>query len=54
MKDTVPAQKLQKAVDILDQIILTLKFYMGTKEPKYFQEFIWAVDRLHYLLKGER
>ncbi len=52
MKDTIPDQKLQKAVDILDQCTLALKFYIGTKEPKYFQEFIWAVERLHYLVKG--
>lgn len=52
MKDTIPDQKLQKAVNILDQYTLTLKFYIGTKEPKYLQEFIWAVERLHYLVKG--
>ena len=33
MKDTMPDHKLQKAVDILDQCTLTLKFYIGTKEP---------------------
>jgi len=53
MKDTIPDHKLQKAVDILDQCTLALKFYIGTKEPKYFQEFIWAVERLHYLVKGD-
>ena len=52
MKDTIPDQKLQKAVDILDQCTLAIKFYIGTKESKYFQEFIWAVERLHYLVKG--
>lgn len=52
MKDTIPDHKLQKAVGILDQCTLALKFYIGTKEPKYFQEFIWAVERLHYLVKG--
>lgn len=52
MKDQIPDHKLQKAIKILDQCTLALKFYIGTKEPKYFQEFIWAVERLHYLVKG--
>lgn len=54
MKDQIPDHKLQNAVDILDQCTLALKFYIGTKEPKYFQEFIWAVERLHYLVKGDK
>lgn len=54
MKDKIPDHKLQKAADILDQCTLALKFYISTKEPKYFQEFIWAVERLHYLVKGNR
>jgi len=53
MKDTILDQKLQKAVDIFDQCTLALKFYIGTNESKYFQEFIWAVERLHHLVKGE-
>jgi hypothetical protein len=54
MKDTIPDQELQKVVDILDQCALMLKFYVGTRESKYFQELRWAVERLHYLLKGDQ
>jgi len=54
MKGTIPDHKLQKVVDILDQCTLILKFYVGTRESKYFQELTWAVERLHYLLKGDQ
>ncbi|MBU0578701.1 hypothetical protein KKE34_00135 [Patescibacteria group bacterium] len=55
MKETIPDQELQKIVDILDQTVLALKFYIGTKKPKYFNEFKWAIKRLHQLLivKGD-
>lgn len=54
MKDTISDQKLKKVVGILDQCTLMLKFYVSTRESKYFQEFKWAVERLHYLLKGDQ
>jgi hypothetical protein len=50
MKDTIPDQKLQKAVDILEQCSLALKFYVGTQKPKYLHELEWSVKRLHQLL----
>ena len=50
MKDTIPDHKLQKAVDILEQCSLALKFYVGTREPKYLHELEWSVKRLHQLL----
>ncbi len=53
MKDTTPDQKLKKAVDILDQCTLALKFYVNTRDPKYLQELEWAVKRLHQLLVTE-
>jgi hypothetical protein len=53
MKDTIPDQKLQKAVDILEQCSLALKFYVGTRKPKYLHELEWAVKRLHHLLATE-
>lgn len=53
MKDTIPDQKLQKAVDILEQCSLALKFYVGTRKPKYLHELEWAVKRLHKLLSSE-
>jgi hypothetical protein len=53
MKDTIPDQKLQKAVDILGQCSLALKFYVGTRKPKYLQELEWAVKRLHQLIVTE-
>ena len=53
MKDTIPDQKLQKAVDILEQCSLALKFYVGTRKPKYLEELEWAVKRLHQLLVVE-
>lgn len=53
MKDKVPDHKLHKAVDILEQCSLALKFYVGTKELKYLHELEWAVKRLHQLLITE-
>lgn len=53
MKDTIPDQKLQKAIDILEQCYLALKLYVGTRKPKYLQELEWAVRRLHQLLAKE-
>jgi len=53
MKDTVPDQKLQKSVDILEQCSLALKFYVGTRDQKYLSELGWAVKRLHQLLTTE-
>ncbi len=50
MKGTIPDHKLQKAVDILDQCALALRFYTVTKQDKYLDEFIWAVRRLSQLL----
>lgn len=50
MKDTMPDQKVQKAVDILEQCSLALKFYVGTGKLKYLHELEWAVKRLHQLL----
>jgi hypothetical protein len=50
MKDTTPDQKLQKAVDILEQCSLALKFYVGTRKLKYLHELEWAVKRLHQLV----
>lgn len=40
MKDTIPDHKLQKAVDILDQCVLALRFYTATKQDKYLNELI--------------
>jgi len=51
MKDTIPDQKLQKAIDILDQCVLALRFYTATKQEKYLTELIWAVRRLSQLLE---
>jgi hypothetical protein len=53
MKDTIADQKLQKAVDILEQCSLALRFYVGTRKPKYLHELEWAVKRLHQLLTNE-
>ncbi len=53
MKDTIPDQKIQKAVDILEQCSLALKFYVGTKNQKYLDELEWAVKRLHQLISAE-
>lgn len=53
MKDSIPDQKLQKAVDILEQCTLALKFYAGTKSQKYLSELEWAVKRLHQILVTE-
>ena len=50
MKDIITDQKLQKAVDILEQCSLALKFYVGTRESKYLHELEWSVKRLHQLL----
>lgn len=50
MKDTMTDQKLQKAVDILDQSALALRFYTTTKQDKYLGELTWAVRRLNQLL----
>lgn len=53
MKDTIPDQKLQKAVDLLEQCSLALKFYVGTRKPKYLHEMEWAVKILHQLITTE-
>lgn len=53
MKDTIPDQKLQKAVDILEQCSLALKLYVGTRNQKYLDELEWAVKRLHQLIATE-
>lgn len=50
MKDTIPDKKLQKAVDILEQCSLALKFFVGTRKLKYLHELEWAVKRLYQLL----
>jgi len=49
MKDTLPDQKLQKAVKILDQLVFALKFYEKTGEGKYIEELTWASKRLYQL-----
>lgn len=51
MKDTIPDHKFQKAIDILDQCILALRFYTATKQEKYLNELIWSVRRLSQLLE---
>jgi hypothetical protein len=53
MKNTIPDHKLQKAVDILGQCSLALKFYVGTQNQKYLDELEWAVKRLHQLISTE-
>ncbi len=53
MKDVIPDQKLQKAVDILDQCVLALRFYIATNQDKYLDELTWAVRRLNQLLEKE-
>lgn len=53
MKDTIPDQKLQKAVDILDQCVFALNFYEKTGEDKYIEELTWASKRLYQLFKDE-
>lgn len=50
MKDTTPDQKLQKAVDILEQCSFALKFYVRTRELKYLHELEQAVKRIHKLI----
>lgn len=49
MKDTIPDLKLQKAVQILDQLVFALKFYEKTGEDKYIEELTWASKRLYRL-----
>lgn len=51
MKDQLPDQKIQKAIDILDQCALALRFYTATKQDKYLDELNWAVRRLSQLLE---
>lgn len=53
MKDTIPNQKLHKAIKILDQLVFALKFYEKTGEDKYVEELAWASKRLHQLFKEE-
>lgn len=50
MKQGLPEKKLQKAVDILEQTMLTLKFYVGTRDLKYLDELEQKVRKLHDLL----
>lgn len=54
MKDKIPDHKLQKAIDILDQCILALKFYTATKQDKYLNELIWTVRKLNQVLQKKR
>lgn len=54
MKDTIPDHKLQKAIDILDQCVLALRFYTATKQDKYLNELIWSVRRLNQVLQKKR
>jgi len=49
MKETIPDYKLQKAIDILNQCALALRFYIATKQDKYLDELTWAVRRLNQL-----
>lgn len=51
MKQRLPEKKLQKAVDILEQIMLVLKFYVGTRDLEYLNELEQEVRELHNLLK---
>lgn len=56
MQDSIPDQKLQKAINILDQCIFALKFYEHNGQDKYIDELTWAVKRLYQLFneKGEQ
>lgn len=51
MRETIPDHKLQKAIDVLDQCVLALRFYTTTKQDKYLDELTWAVRRLNQLLE---
>ncbi len=51
MRKTIPDHKLQKAIDVLDQCALALRFYTATKQGKYLDELTWAVRRLSQLLE---
>ena len=53
MKDTIPDQKLQNAVKILDQLVFALKFYKKTGEDKYIEELTWASKRLYQFFNDE-
>jgi len=50
MKQGLSERKLQKAVDIFEQSMLALKFYVGTRDVKYLTELEQAVRKLHHLL----
>jgi len=52
MKDTLPDQKILKAIKILDQLVFALKFYEKTGQDKYHDELIWASKRLHQLFNN--
>jgi hypothetical protein len=51
MRDQIPDHKLQRAIDILDQCVLALRFYTATKQDRYLNELIWAVRRLNQVLQ---
>ena len=55
-KGKMSEEKIQRAIDILDQCSLALRFYIGTKEEKYLDELTWAIKRLNQLLskKGSK
>jgi len=53
MKDTIPDQKIQKAIKILDQCVFALKFYEKTGKDKYIEELTWASKRLDQLFNDE-
>ncbi|MFZ5376462.1 MAG: hypothetical protein ACOZAN_02205 [Patescibacteria group bacterium] len=53
MKDTIPDQKILKAIKILDQLVFALKFYEKTGEDKYIDELTWASKRLYQLFNNE-
>lgn len=50
MKQGLPEKKLQKAFDILEQTMLALKFYVGTRDLKYLSQLEQEVRKLHNLL----
>lgn len=46
-------QKLTKILDIVEQMILALKFYLVTKDTKYFDELTWALKRMQQQIDWE-
>ncbi len=55
MEKGLSKEKLQEAVDLLEQCMLAFKFYVGTKDPQYIKKVKSASKKLHLLLtqKGE-